>query len=606
MMGEPSINIYKDQDQTGLETLVSRWLEIFNRALQTQDTQCLRSIFRDDSHWRNVVGLDWNIATISGFDKIAPALLQSAAALGAGNFSLATDRVPPGVSRIAGEDVIDAMLRFETAVSTGVAHVRLQSSGADHVPRAWTLMTAIDTLKGHDLETERLAREGTAYERDWKGPNWADRRAESSSFADRDPTVLVVGGGHAGLTVAAWLKALNVDTLVVDRTARIGDNWRQRYHVLKLHSPTDAIDLPFIPFPSTWPKYIPKDKIANWLESYVESMEIDYWTKTSFEGASYDGIARRWNARLKLADGSVREIHPTQIIMATSQIGTPFVPRIPTLEQFAGPVTHSSQFKKGSDWSGKNVLVFGTGTSGHDISQELHAHGAHVTMVQRGKTEIIQVEPSAHMYLDALYQGDGPSVEDRDVIACSVPLPLMKKEHQLLTKIARINDRDLLDGLKSIGFKLEADEDSAGWPTKYFTRGGGYYFNVGASNLLIDGDIGLVQHEDIETFEADGIRLTDGRFLNIDLVILATGYKGFDDLVSQLFGEDMANRLGPVWGVNPDTQELSNMWTRTGQNGLWFAGGSFTHSRIYSKYIALQIKAEESGIFTKLSNIGEF
>lgn len=599
MMGELSVNIYKDQAHPHLESLVTSWLELFNRALQTQDAQCLQAIFRDDSHWRNVIGFDWNIATISGFDKIAPALLQSAAAIGAGNFSLAADRVPPGVSRIAGEDTIDAMLRFDTAVSTGVAYVRLQASSVSDVPQAWTLMTAIDTLKGHDLETERLTREGTAYERDWKGPNWADRRKQSSSFSDRDPTVLVVGGGHAGLSAAAWLRALNVDTLVVDRTARIGDNWRQRYHVLKLHSPTDAIDLPFIPFPSTWPKYIPKDKIANWLESYVESMEIDYWSKTSFEGAVYDGSARRWNARLKLADGSIREIQPTQIIMATSQIGIPVVPNIPSLERFSGAVMHSSQFNGGSDWTGKNVLVFGTGTSGHDISQELHAHGARVTMVQRGKTEIIQVEPSAHMYLDTLYQGDGPSVEDRDVIACSVPLPLMKKEHQLLTKIARVNDRDLLEGLKNIGFKLESDEDSAGWPTKYFTRGGGYYFNVGGSNLLIDGDVGLVQYEDIETFEADGIRLTDGRFLNIDLVILATGYKGFNDLVKQLFGEDLSQRLGPVWGVNPDTQELSNMWTATEQDGLWFAGGSFTHSRIYSKYIALQIKAREGGIIPR-------
>src|SRR3546814_1954721 len=133
---------------------------------------------------------------------------------------------------------------------------------------------------------------------------------------------------------------------------------------------------------------------------------------------------------LRLADGSLRTIHPAEIVMATSQIGTPIVPTIPTLERFSGQVMHSSRFKRGSEWADRNVLVLGTGTSAHDIAQELHAHGAHVTMVQRGETEVIQVEPSAHMYLDVLYEGEGPSVEDRDVIACSVPLALMKVEHK--------------------------------------------------------------------------------------------------------------------------------------------------------------------------------
>lgn len=579
------------EDEPDLESLVSDWLGRLDAALQGHDARQLAALFRSDGHWRNVVGLDRGIGTISGRDRIAEALLRSATRAGAHGFRLAADRVPVAAGRIAGEDFVEAMLRFETSASTGIAHVRLQPSESGG-PRAWTFMTAIDTLKGHDLETERLKRDGTAYERDWKGPNWADRRAETAKFADREPTVLVVGGGHAGLTVAAWLKALNVETLVVDRTERIGDNWRQRYHVLKLHSPIDAIDLPFMPFPPTWPKYIPKDKIAAWFESYVDAMEIDYWTKTTFEGADYDEDNRRWNARLRLADGSARVVHPMHIIMATSQIGTPVIPNIPALARFSGPVLHSSQFKRGQEWANKNVLVFGTGTSGHDIAQELHAHGAHVTMVQRGETEIIQVEPSAHMYLDALYQCEGPPVEDRDVIACSVPLSVMRKEHQLLTKVARANDKPLLEGLRRIGFKLESDPDSPGWPTKYFTRGGGYYFNVGGSDLLVNGDVGLVQYEDIESSEANGVKLKDGKVLSCDLVILATGYKGFDDLVGTLFGGDVAQHVGPVWGVNPETQELSNMWTETGQPGLWFAGGSFTHSQIYAKYIALQIKKE--------------
>ncbi|MFM8615557.1 MAG: NAD(P)-binding domain-containing protein, partial [Alphaproteobacteria bacterium] len=123
--------------------------------------------------------------------------------------------------------------------------------------------------------------------------------------------------------------------------------------------------------------------MANWLESYVETMEINFWTKTSFEGATYDAAAKCWVARLKLADGSERIMRPRHIIMATSVSGTPNLPDIPTLDRFQGKVVHSSGFKNGAAWKDKPVFVFGTGTSAHDITQDLHGNGAKVTMVQR-------------------------------------------------------------------------------------------------------------------------------------------------------------------------------------------------------------------------------
>ena len=80
--------------------------------------------------------------------------------------------------------------------------------------------------------------------------------------------------------------------------ARIGDNWRLRYRGLKLHNKMPVNHLRYLPFPKTFPDYIPKDKIANWLESYVDIMEIDFWTRTAFDGADYDAAAQRWTARL--------------------------------------------------------------------------------------------------------------------------------------------------------------------------------------------------------------------------------------------------------------------------------------------------------------------
>jgi cation diffusion facilitator CzcD-associated flavoprotein CzcO len=134
---------------------------------------------------------------------------------------------------------------------------------------------------------------------------------------------------------------------------------------------------------------------------------------------------------------------------------------------------------------------------------------------------------------------------------------------------------------------------------KFRTRGGGYYFNVGASELIADGRIRLIQASDIDRFVADGVMLKDGSALQADLVVLATGYKGIDHMVGALFGADVAERVGRVWGFDDHTQELRNMWSRTGQPGLWFTGGAFSQCRIYSRYIALQIDAIEAGRLPK-------
>jgi len=298
---------------------------------------------------------------------------------------------------------------------------------------------------------------------------------------------------------------------------------------------------------------------------------------------------------LTLSDGTTRTMRPRHIIMATSVSSVPKLPDIPTLENFNGPVVHSSQFKDGGPWRGKHVMVFGTGTSAHDIAQDLHGNGALVTMVQRSPTLVTNVEPAAQLY-DGIYYGEGPSRDDRDLINTSFPLPVMKRAHKLLTAKSRELDAEMLAGLERIGFRLEFGEDDTGWPMKYRTRGGGYYFNVGASELLIRGEVKLIQYHDIAHFTADGVVMKDGTTRAAELMVLATGYKGHEHMVNAFFGPEVAARVGQVWGFDMGKQELANMWSRTPQQGLWFTGGAFSQCRMYSRYLALQIKGQELGL----------
>jgi putative flavoprotein involved in K+ transport len=539
-----------------------------------------------------VLALTWRIETVSGSDAILRELATHTARARPSGFKLDSRRTAPRNVRRAGTDAIEAIFGFETAQGRGSGVLRLTPDEAGAF-KAWTLLTALDEIKGHEERLGRSRPQGKAYSRDFRGPNWLDLRKAAAEYGDREPAVLVVGGGQAGLSIAARLTQLDVDTLIVDREARIGDNWRKRYHALVLHNQVHVNHLPYMPFPPNWPAYIPKDKLAAWFEAYVESMELNYWTGSEFAGGSYDETAKRWSVLVRRADGTTREMHPRHVVMATGVSGIPSLPDIPSLRNFRGEILHSSEYEDGEAWKGKTALVIGSGNSGHDIAQDLHSAGAKVTLVQRSSTMIVNVEPSAQLQY-ALYD-EGPPLEDCDLITASMPLPLVRKSHIALTQTARKMDKDLLEALERRGFKLDFGENETGWQFKYLTRGGGYYFNVGCSDLIVKGEIGLVQFCDIESFVAEGARMRSGETLAADLIVLAIGYKGQEHLVRKLFGDVVADRVGPIWGFG-DGQELRNMFTRTAQLGLWFIAGSFAQCRIYSKYLALQIKACELGL----------
>jgi putative flavoprotein involved in K+ transport len=584
----------KTQEKTeDISVSAESWLVQFESALADDDEAMLNGLFLADSYWRDVLALSWNLQTLNGADAILRELPALARRMAPKNFAIDPDRAPPHRVTRAGTLCIEAIFKFETVIGRGHGILRLIPDAADgNRPKAWTLLTALEELKGFEEQQGATRPRGQAYSRDFRGPNWLDQRKAASEYADRDPVVLVVGGGQAGLSIAARLKQLNIDTLIVDRWPRIGDNWRKRYHALTLHNQVQVNHLPYMPFPPNWPVYIPKDKLANWFEAYVDAMELNSWTATEFVSGAYDEAHRVWVAKLLRADGSTHNVRPRHIVMATGVSGIPNMPDIPGLQNFAGELVHSSRYDDGENWNGKRALIIGTGNSGHDIAQDLHSSGATVTLVQRSPTLITNIEPSAQLAYSAYNEG---TLDDNDLIAASMPLKLARRSHQMITEQSKNFDGPLLEALERIGFKLDYGEDNTGWQFKYLTRGGGYYFNVGCSDLVVSGAIRLVQFADIDSFVAAGAKMKNGETLPADLIVLATGYRPQEELVQTLFGEAVTSRVGPIWGFG-DGQELRNMYVRTPQPGLYFIAGSLAQCRINSRYLALQIKAIEEGL----------
>jgi len=571
----------------------ARWLTAFETALVSRDAARIGALFQEDCHWKDVLAFTWHLTPVEGRDKVAARLVAEQERTGAHGFHLPPGRKPPRHVRRVGMDCIEAIFEFETVVGRGAGIVRLSpATGGGDDMQAWLLSTTLEELRGHEEKIGANRPTGAAYSRNFGGDNWADMRRKAQAYEDREPTVLVIGGAQAGLSIAARLNQLGVDTLVVEKWARIGDSWRKRYHSLALHNSIHLNHLPYMEFPPTWPKYIPKDMLGNWFEFYADVMEINCWTDTEFVGGAWDEQAKRWTAQLKRSDGTERVVRPRHLVFANGVSSYPMIPDLPGLGDYKGEVIHSEGFDSGAGWEGKRALIMGTGSSANDIALDLHSHGVNTTLIQRGSTTVVSIDPSARLN-EAIWD-EGPPLEDCDLIVSSATPSLTVKAYKMVVQRMLELDREMIDGLKGIGFKFDIGEDETGHQMKYFRRGGGYNLDAGSSALMIKGELGLLQYDRIERFVADGVQLKDGTKVPADLLVLATGYYPQQELVRRALGDEMAERIGPVWGIGEDG-ELNNMFKRTPQQGVWFIAGGLAQCRINSKYLALQIKAMELG-----------
>ncbi|MGE0701897.1 MAG: flavin-containing monooxygenase [Hyphomicrobiaceae bacterium] len=568
------------------------WLKAFEAAARANDHKAAASLFLEDSHWRDLVAFSWHIETISGRSGIEAALAERLPTFKPMSLRLGEKRVAPRVVKRAGIETIEALIAFDTAFGSGNGVVRLLPDSSGDL-KAWVLLTTLDDIRGHEQRIGPRRPRGEEWSGGFGGENWMDHRIKTLAYEDREPAVVVIGGSQSGLGIAACLNILGVDTLVIDKHERVGDAWRKRYHNLTLHNEVFVDHMPYMPFPPNYPVYIPRDKIANWLEFYADTMEINVWLQTEFLRGSYDEKAGRYTLSVKRGDGTERILRPRHIVFATGVSAVPIMPNLPGIETFAGELMHSAHYNSGHKWKGKKGIVLGTGNSGHDVAHDLCVAGVDTTMVQRAKTLIVSLKEAQRVY--DLYT-EGTSTEDCDLIAMASPLPVLKKGYELTAKACEVGDKALLDGLRARGFRLDnGNPGNMGFQMKYLTRGGGYYFNVGCSDLIIDGKIKLQHHHDIERVVPEGLKMKDGSIVEADVIVAATGYKNQQDVVRHFMGNEIADRLGEVWDFGADG-ELQNMWRRTPMPGMWFVGGGLPHVRIFSKYLAQQIKAVEVGL----------
>jgi putative flavoprotein involved in K+ transport len=574
-----------------------RWLGAFETALADRDAEAAGALFATDSYWRDLVAFTWNVKTVEGREGVADLVAHTAGQVGAHGFHV----TEPAAEA---DGLTEAWIAFETEVGRGSGHLRLKEG------KAWTLLTTLDELKGHEEPRGPARPRGVAHGAEPDRESWLEqRRREAEELGiTTQPYVVVVGGGQGGIGLGARLRQLGVPTVIVDRHPRPGDQWRSRYKSLCLHDPVWYDHLPYIKFPENWPVFSPKDKIGDWLEMYTQVMELNYWGSTEAKSASWDPDAQEWIVQVE-REGRAVTLRPKQLVFATGMSSRPNLPRFEGMDVFRGEQHHSSQHPGPDGYRGKRVVVIGSNNSAHDICAALWESGIDVTMVQRSSTHIVRSDTLMDIGLGALYSeeavANGVTTEKADTIFASLPYRILHEFQIPLYDQMRERDADFYRRLEAVGFQLDWGEDGSGLFMKYLRRGSGYYIDVGASDLVADGKIKLAVGQ-VARLTEDAVVLEDGTELPADLVVYATGYASMNGWVADIIDQETADRVGKVWGLGSDTAkdpgpwegEERNMWKPTQQEALWFHGGNLHQSRYYSLYLALQLKARMEGIPT--------
>ncbi|KAL1850789.1 hypothetical protein Plec18170_006623 [Paecilomyces lecythidis] len=586
----PKLSLHEsvDRDKIDAVKIVDHWLSALEQHIKTKTEADLSDLFIDECWWRDIISLSWDWATKHGRDAIFNYL--NASNTGFSQLSSVKEgALAPMFVEMGSLQFIQSGFTFQTAAGSGIGLVRLANEGPEKW-KAWTVFTQLENLRSQK-ETKEQSIDNAVRSENVNG--------DADPLKGDDLQVLIVGAGQSGLSLGAHLKHLGMKFLIVDKSARVGDTWRNRYDTVTSHTPKYTDHFPFLKFPDDWPTWLPRDMIADWMETYNETLGLNVMTNTEVTSIEYIESTRRYNVEVQTPQGK-QTFSPRHVVLASGLLSpVPIRPEFPGEETFKGQIYHSIKHKSARDISNlheKNVVLVGPGTSAHDIAQDFVNHGAKsVSIIQRHPIFSFTTE-SAEKVLYSLWNTPGMTTEEADLLGNSFPFAVLRTLNVGMTQMLAQLDKDLLDGMEKAGMALKKGEDGVGLIDHQLLKGGHFYLNQGASPMIVDGRIKIYRCEDgVKEFKPDGLVLANGTEIDADVVVLATGFNRNILTVEQMMGKKVREKVGDLGFYDEDLERIG-WWRPTGQPGFWYHTGSFMWSRQFSKVLALQLSAIEEGL----------
>lgn len=324
------------------------------------------------------------------------------------------------------------------------------------------------------------------------------------SSVDTESTVLIIGGGAAGLSTAGALAKRGIHSTVLDRDNCIGGTWARRYQCLKLHTIRRYSGLANYPIPKDRPRYLSKDEYAAYLREYAEVLGLDVSLgervdavqefPDSGEGMDWEVVTNRGTRRARV------------VIIATGHYAEARLPTLAGIEEFAGVVLHSSRYTTGAEYKGQRALVIGLGNSGAEIAADLAVHGASpVSVSVRTTPPIVTREMFGIVPVQLL-----------GIALTPVGMP------RVFDRIGAVLRRLALGDLSVYGL------GEAAWGP--FTARRPAVIDAGFVKQLKQGCV--VVRPGIARFDSTDVVYADGSREAVDVVVAATGYRtGLDSIL---------------------------------------------------------------------------
>ena len=369
-----------------------------------------------------------------------------------------------------------------------------------------------------------------------------------------ETATLIIGASAAGLACAASLKKQGEDYVIVERSEHVAACWRSHYDRLHLHTNRGSSHLPFMKMPRHFSKYPSRDQVVEYLQAYQRKFDIDpVFNRTV---SSVRRVGQQWHAETD--SGEIYCAH--NVIFCTGNARIPHFVDKPGIDGFAGEVLHSSEYKNGTRFTDKNVLIIGFGNSACEIAICIHEHGGRPSMSVRSPVNVI---PRDVFGIPALQVG---------IVTSHLPPRLADRLNKplidlIIGDIAKCNLRKLPYG------PMEQIVQHNKIPL----------LDIGTMHLIKEGEITV--YPDIRSISNNVLSFEDGRSDTFDAIIMGTGY---------------SHALGDMIDLSDDRlEDLAvpiHKRKMLGKDGLFFCGfyvspaGMLREIRIESVEIARRIR----------------
>jgi cation diffusion facilitator CzcD-associated flavoprotein CzcO len=524
-------------------SVAQEWIRSLRERLKAKDFSGLDSLFVERSWWRDFLALTWDMRSIEGMGPITKYLTSSDHNL-EDITMITTGGLQPVLMNMGGQ-WITAGFNFTTKFGTGRGCVYLINTGPSEW-KAWIVHTQLEKL--HEKSQSQ---------------NQANGTTNGKSY---DHKVIIVGGGQAGMALAAYLQASNItDYLILDKHEMAGGAWNSRYDSVTAHTPKFSDNWAFANYPEDFPMWPKRNDLVKWMKSYAAKLRLNIQYSTNItEVTRATGPRGLFTIHLTdNASGNTSTMTCQHVVLAAGIFADiPRVPTFPSQSRFKGPMYHTSKHSNAAamapDVKSKRIAIIGTGTSAHDIAADyVNAGAKSVTLVQRGAIFSLSRKSVTDGFMAAYNPANGATNDEADIVTNAIPTNVLRSLGVGMTMQMSEWDREMLDGLEEKGVRLKRGHDGDGFPDWLLVRHGCFYIDQGANQMIMDGKIKFVSSEGgVKDVDERGVVLDDGKVVEADVLVLATGFERNIEVVRKLMGNEAVKKVGNLGYMDEEGERV--------------------------------------------------